>query len=115
MNEPEADTVLAERVARDRDVLLRLLSVTASLAGLCIAALGFLEAQSPPELEGSFADELIAIDALLFVSCVYLILWALRTKSPQRTHSLTRVIDVLFLFALTSLLLASAYIIFGIL
>ena len=29
--------------ARDRDVLLRLLSVTASLAGLCIAALGFME------------------------------------------------------------------------
>jgi hypothetical protein len=115
MNEPALDNALHQRVARDRDVLLRLLSVTASLAGLCIAALGFLEAQDRPELERSFADELIAIDAFLFVICVYLILWALRSRSPARAASLTRVVDVLFLFALTSLLLASAYILFWIL
>src|SRR5262245_3161672 len=115
MNREPADAVLLARVTRDRDVLLRLLSVTASLAGLCIAALGFLEAGDRPALAKPYADELIAVDALLFVSCVYLILWALRTKSPQRADSLTRLIDVLFLFALTSLLLASAYIIFWIL
>jgi hypothetical protein len=109
------DPGLVERVARDRDVLLRLLSVTASLAGLCIAALGFLEASDRPALDHSYADELIALDALLFVSCVYLILWALRTDSPQRARSLSKVVDVVFLFALTTLLLASAYIIFWIL
>jgi hypothetical protein len=115
MRDAVLDPVLAQRVARDRDVLLRLLSVTASLAGLCIAALGFLEAGDRPALDDSFADELIAVDALLFVSCVYLILWALRTSSPQRADALTRIIDVLFLFALTTLLLASAYIIFWVL
>ena len=111
----KSEMSLAERVARDRDVLLRLLSVTSSLAGLCIAALGFLESGDRPALDHSYADELIAVDALLFVSCVYLILWALRTRSPEKAHMLSRVIDVLFLFALTSLLLASTYIIFWIL
>ena len=106
---------LAARVARDRDVLLRLLSVTASLAGLCIAALGFLEVGGGAALDRSYADELIAIDALLFVSCVYLILWALRTTSPQKAAKLSRVVNVVFLFALTSLLLAAAYIIYVIL
>ena len=103
---------LAARVARDRDVLLRLLSVTASLAGLCIAALGFLEAAERPSLERSYADELIALDALLFVSCVYLILWALRTTEATRAARLARIVDVVFLFALTTLLIASAYIIY---
>ena len=110
MSDPTQE--LAVKVARDRDVLLRLLSVTSSLAGLCIAALGFLEASNRPELDNSYADELIALDALLFVSCVYLILWALRTSSAVRAISLSRVVDAIFLFALTSLLLAATYIIF---
>ena len=103
---------LAARVARDRDVLLRLLSVTASLAGLCIAALGFLEAAERSQLDHSYADELIALDAFLFVGCVYLILWALRTTSVERAVRLARIVDVVFLFALTTLLLAAAYIIY---
>jgi hypothetical protein len=115
MSDETVDPELAARVARDRDVLLRLLSVCASLAGLCIAALGFLEAGDRQALDKSYADELIAVDALLFVGCVYLILWALRTRSALRADSLTRIIDVMFLFALTTMLLASAYIIFWIL
>ena len=103
---------LATRVARDRDVLLRLLSVTASLAGLCMAALGFLEAADRSQLDHSYADELIAVDALLFVSCVYLILWALRTSRLERAASLARIVDFVFLFALTTLLVASGYIIY---
>ena len=103
---------LAARVARDRDVLLRLLSVTASLAGLCIAALGFLEAVDRPQLDHSYADELIALDAFLFVGCVYLILWALRTSRLERAARLARVVDVVFLFALTTLLFAAANIIY---
>ena len=58
------------------------------------------------------ADELIALDAFLFVSCVYLILWALRTSSAARAARLARIVDVVFLFALTTLLFASAYIIY---
>ena len=112
MNEPVTDPTLAARVARDRDVLLRLLSVTASLAGLCIAALGFLEAADRSELDHSYADELIALDAFMFVGCVYLILWALRTTKHERAASLGRIVDVVFLFALTTLLFASAYIIY---
>jgi len=108
----EVDPELAARVAKDRDVLLRLLSVTASLAGLCIAALGFLDASDRPALEQSYADELIAVDAILFVACVYLVLWALRTQSMKRARELSRLVDVVFLFALTTLLAAATYIIY---
>ena len=101
--------------ARDRDVLLRLLSVTASLAGLCIAALGFMEIGAPEAAMRSYADEVIAFDGMLFVLCVYLILWALRTTRVPRVRTLTRIIDVVFLFALTTTLVASGYILFRVL
>ena len=100
---------------RDRDVLLRLLSVTASLAGLCIAALGFMEIGAPDANLRSYADEVIAVDAMLFVFCVYLILWALRTTVTARARNLALVVDIVFLFALTSMLIASGYIIFRVL
>jgi hypothetical protein len=100
---------------RDRDVLLRLLSVTASLAGLCMAALGFIEFGTDDGQLRAWADEVIALDALLFVCCVYLILWALRTTSPERARRLVRIIDVVFLFSLTSMLLAAAYIVYRVL
>ena len=106
------DDELARAAARDRDVLLRLLSVTASLAGLCIAALGFIEMGDGSASMRTYADELIAFDALLFVCCVYLILWALRTRSARRAHALARTVDAVFLFALTTMLIAAAYIIY---
>ena len=111
MTDSQSISAAAEH-GHDRDVLLRLLSVTASLAGLCMAALGFMEAGTPEASLRTYADELIAADALLFVCCVYLILWALRTTSPARARKLSRVIDGVFLFALTTMLLASAYIVY---
>ncbi len=96
----------------DRDVLLRLLSVTATFAGLCMAALGFIQYGTDEQQLRAFADEVIALDALLFLCCVYLILWALRTTSRNRARQLVRVIDAIFLFALTTMLLASSYIVY---
>ena len=97
---------------RDRDVLLRLLSVSASLAGICIAALGFIEYGTPEAAFRTYADEVIAFDALLFVCCVYLILWALRTSSRTRARKLSRLVDIVFLVALTTMLVASGYIVY---
>jgi len=111
----DADPRIAEDVARDRDILLRLLSVTASLSGLCMAALGFMEYGSPEASYRSLADEVIACAALLFVCCVYLILWALRTRSLQRAWVLGRIVDWVFLVALTTMLVAAAYIVFWVL
>ena len=112
MTDVDANPRIAEDVARDRDVLLRLLSVTASLAGLCMAALGLMEYGTPEATYRTLADEVIALAALLFVCCVYLILWALRTRSPRRAWSLGRIVDWIFLVALTTMLVAAAYIVF---
>jgi hypothetical protein len=106
---------LAGEVARNREVLLRLLSVTASLAGLGVAALGLMEYGAETESLRTVADEIIAADVLLFVLCVYLILWALRTRSARRALQLSRIVDFVFLLALTTLVLAGGYIVYWVL
>src|SRR4029077_8276266 len=115
MADKPTDSELAARVARDRDVLLRLLPVMASLAGLCLAALGVLQVTDRPELANTYAGEVIAIVAMLFVGCVYLVLWAARTHSLRRADLLSRVALGIFLFAMTTLLLAATYVIYWIL
>jgi hypothetical protein len=100
---------------RDREVLLRLLSVTATLAGLCVAALGFIEYGTPEAALRTYADEVIAFDAFLFACCAYLILWALRTSSLARARMLSKIVDITFLVALTSMLIASSYIVYWVL
>ncbi len=89
--------------------------MTASLAGLCMAALGFIEYGSPQAAYRTYADEVIAFDAFLFVCCAYLILWALRTSSLARARRLSRMVDIVFLVALTSMLVAAAYIVYWVL
>jgi hypothetical protein len=71
-----------------------------------------MEYSTPEAAYRTFADEIIAFDALLFVCCVYLILWALRTASTPRAYVLGRVVDWVFLVALTTMLLAAAYIVY---
>ena len=114
---PRADPeeALVRDVARNRDLLLRLLSVNASLAGLCIAGLGFIEFGATKRALQTLADEAIAVCTLLYVGNVYLILWALRTRSARLAWRLGRVIDVVFLATLTTMVIAGGYLIFGVL
>jgi hypothetical protein len=63
----------------------------------------------------TYADEVIAADSLLFVGNVYLILWALRTTSRKRGRTLSALVDAVFLFALSTTVLAVAYLVYGIL
>ena len=86
--------------------------VMASLAGLCIAGLVFLQSAIANNVNLGYADEVLALDALLYVACMYLILWSGRTSSEARARRLFRVVDATFLFALTTMLLSAAYIVY---
>jgi hypothetical protein len=96
---------------RHRDVTLRLLPVNASLAGLCMGALVFLQAAAPGT-DLRFADEVLALDALLFVCCVYLILLGARISSPVYSRQIFIAVDVVFLTALTTMLVSAIYIVY---
>jgi hypothetical protein len=111
----DPDEALVRDVARNRDLLLRLLSVNASLAGLCIAGLGFIEFGAPKRTLQTLADEAIAVCTLFYVGNVYLILWALRTRDARRAWRLGRVIDWVFVATLTTMVIAGGYLIFGVL
>ncbi len=86
-----------------RELLLRLLPVSASLAGLSVAAVTLFRLSDKSARLVTFADDLLVICAVLFLLSTYLIFWALRSRHVQRTRQLARLVDFVFLIALTTL------------
>lgn len=86
-----------------REELLHLMPMSASLAGLCIGAITLFRFGDAPQGLASVADDLLAVSALMFLICTYLVFWALRSEHERRSRVLIRVIDVSFLLALTVL------------
>src|SRR5688572_19076208 len=86
-----------------REELLHLLSVSGTLAGLCITGVTLFHTTGKASLPATFADDLLATSALLFLVCTYAIFIALRTKREALAALLEKAADTLFLLALTGM------------
>jgi hypothetical protein len=92
-----------------REELLHLLSLSGTLAGLCITGVTLFHALGNSSLPETVADDALAISALLFLVCTYTIFFALRTTRDALAFALESAADVLFLLALTGMV-ASGFI-----
>jgi hypothetical protein len=96
-----------------RELMLHLLPVAASLAGLAIASLGLLRFSGvSPGL--TVGDDLLAFSALAFLVSCYLIFWALRARDPQRALKLGRIVDTVFLGAMTCIVCAGFVMVYAV-
>ena len=84
-----------------REELLHLLSVSATLAGLCVTVVALMNTLGQRNSTATVVDDMFALCALLFLASTYLIFWALKTKNPGLAKLLVRLLDVVFLVALT--------------
>jgi len=83
-----------------RELLLRLLPMSASLAGICIAAVTLFPTK---DRLATIADDLLAVCAFLFLISTYLSFWALRTRRHRLFNKLAGISDSTFFGALTLL------------
>lgn len=93
----------AGRPPSSAEVQLRayIFSVSAGLIGGCLTVIGLFRIIVRSQHVDSIADNLLAIDALLFLTACFLAYLALRSKSPTRGERIERAADVVFLSALT--------------
>ena len=93
-----------------RDELTSLLSLSGTLAGLCIGIVAFINAS---HRGGTTAiDDVLATCAATFLLCIYLITFALRTRSHKRAALLTEIIELLFLATLTVMTVAGFFMVY---
>lgn len=86
-----------------REELLHLLSLAATLAGLCITSVTLLHTMGRHSVSATIADDGLAFSALLFLVCTYTIFFELRTRKRSVSLRLERFADTLFLIALTAM------------
>lgn len=97
-----------------RDELLGLLSVSSTLAGLCVTVVAFENNFEKSRSEVSIVDDMFALCAAAFLICIYLIFWALRTHREHVAETLIMLVDVVFLLAMTSMTVAAFIMIYTI-
>ena len=94
MSEPKS------KVSLEEDLCIHIFTVSAAMVGVCLTVIGLIRIVITLQKVDTLADDLLAADALLFVSSCMLSYWALRTRKVRRMHRIERVADALFLTAM---------------
>lgn len=84
-----------------RQELLSLLSLSGTLAGLSITIVAFIDAQN--QGGKTVIDDVVAFCAAIFLINIYLLIWALRTRSSRLAGVMVRIADGLLLLAVTGM------------
>ena len=84
-----------------REELLHLLSVSGTLAGLCVTVVAVMHSIGRDAFTTTIVDDMFALCALLFLTCTYLIFWVLRIQRPGLARLLIEIVDAAFLIGLT--------------
>lgn len=89
-----------------REELLQLLVLSGTLAGLSITGVTLFRTTGKISVSETIVDDALAATALLFLLCTYVIFFALRTNRKSLAITLEKIADVLFLVALTVMVIS---------
>lgn len=84
----------------DDDICVHIFAASAAMIGVCITVIGIFQVVVALKREDAVGDDLLAINAVLYLTTAILSYWGLRTRKLNRNHLLEQVSDALFLIAL---------------
>lgn len=94
------DDALDERTCR------LICPIASGMVGVCMTGIGLLRVAFAMHGRQTFADDLLSIDALLFLLATLSSYFALRFQSNLRLHWLERIADATFIIAMLLLTIA---------
>ena len=84
----------------EEDLCIHIFTVSAAMVGVCLTVIGLIRIVITLRKVDTLADDLLAGDALLYLTSCILSYTALRTRTVRRMHRVERVADGLFLLAM---------------
>jgi hypothetical protein len=88
---------------REHELTMQVFSVSAAMVGVCLTAIGILRLIAAQTQAQTVGDDLLAVDAVLFVICTSLAFWSFKTNRPATRRRLRLVVDALFLIGLAAM------------
>lgn len=116
--QPDNQSMMSEQTSTrqlEADISVHIFSVSAALVGVCLTVIGLIRVVISTSKVETFVDELLAADAVLFLTSCLLSYWALRTRSLHRMHRVERVADAIFLVGLFLMVLSCGFVAYAIL
>lgn len=96
----------------EEDVSIHIFTASAAMVGVCLTVIGLLRVVLSIRGGTTLADDLLALDAILFLVACLLAYFALRTRSARRMHRIERLADSLFITGLTLMVVVCSIIVY---
>jgi hypothetical protein len=84
----------------EEDICIHIFTVSSAMVGVCLTVIGLIRVVITLGKADTLADDLLAVDALLFLASCLLSYAALRSRSFRRMHRIERAADVVFIVAM---------------
>ena len=110
MIEPSPIPGLPRRPALDERICRLICPIASAMVGVCLTGIGLLHVGVAIGRRASIADDLLAIDSLLFLVATLASYISLRSLHRHRLHRMERVADATFMIAML-LLTAACFVI----
>jgi hypothetical protein len=99
---------------REENICIHIFSVSAAMVGVCLTVIGLIRVVITLGKADTIADDLLAGDALLFLTACLLSYSALRSRDAKTMSRYERLADWLFIVAMTVMVGICAFIAFAI-
>lgn len=83
----------------EEDTCVHIFNVSAGMVGVCLTVIGLVQVVITMRQVDTIADDLLALDAMLFLLSGLAAYWALRTRNVRRMHRVERFADYVFTLA----------------
>ena len=94
----------------EQDICIHIFTVSSAMVGVCLTVIGLIRVVITLGDADTLTDDLLAIDALLFLISCLLSYWALRSRGSNRMHRVERIADGIFILAMIGMVAVCALI-----
>ena len=85
----------------ENEICIHIFSVSAGMVGVCLTVIGIFRAISELKKFDTIGDNVLAIDALIFLGACVFAYFALRSVNIIRKRKMEKIADALFLIGLS--------------
>jgi hypothetical protein len=96
----------------DENIAIHIFTVSAGMVGVCLTVIGLVQIVIHSQKIDTLADDLLVVDAILFLFSCLLAYWALRKRNIKRLHKLEEAADVIFVIAIILMVVICGFIAF---
>lgn len=108
MTSPDDDP---DTLSGERDIAIHIFTASAALVGVCLTVISIVGRITVGTMVHRMEDDLLAIDAMVFLTSCLLSYGALRARKRRRMHHLETAADIVFIIGLCGLVLACSLIV----